>query len=169
MIEIYREVKGYEDYLISNYGKVFSLHANRLMAPALDAGGYCFVKIGGRQGKHMSIHRLVASAFLKNPDKKRTVNHKDGDKQNNAVFNLEWATHSENERHAWTNEMKKTSLLRLQKVSRAVKQLTMDGEVINEFYSARHASKCVGVDGSSIIKCCKGKMAHTKGFKWKYA
>ncbi len=63
--------------------------------------GYQSMLIGGRKGKRVMIHRVVAELFLPNPEKKRTVNHKDGNKQNNAVSNLEWATHSENHLHSF--------------------------------------------------------------------
>lgn len=111
--EIFVPVKGAEGhYEVSNTGKVRSVAGGRRKGVELkqqtykngNNRGYRTVSLV-KDGKVMSatVHRLVASAFISNPLSKPTVNHKDSDKTNNDVSNLEWATHSENERHARAN------------------------------------------------------------------
>lgn len=110
--EVWKDIKGYEGfYQISNIGRVKSLVGwNRhryiqrelILKQTMSTTGYLKVELK-KDGKRKSIkvHRLVASAFLDNPEGKKTVNHKDGNKTNNEVSNLEWNTHSENINHAF--------------------------------------------------------------------
>lgn len=89
---------------ISTTGSVYSLSVKRMLIPQIvGIVGKQYYSIGVRKGRrsiHLKIHRLVAQAFLPNPENKPCVNHKDGNKLNNHVVNLEWATHSENALHA---------------------------------------------------------------------
>jgi len=105
MEEAYRPVVDYEDlFLISNLGNLYSLRTNKLLKQQIHPNGYYIfaTKIGGRSGsnKCFKIHRLVAEAFIQNPDNKPQVNHIDGNKLNNRVDNLEWVTNKENAHHA---------------------------------------------------------------------
>ena len=102
-MEVYRTVQGYEGlYEISNYGRVKSLNYNRtgkerIMKPAANTKGYLCVGLfkDGKMKSHR-VHRLVASAFIENPDELPEVNHKDEDKTNNCANNLEWCLHKDN-------------------------------------------------------------------------
>lgn len=104
--EIWKEVENYPDYDIRSYGRVKSYKRSngRLMSLSSDGQGYLKVNfdIGGKN-KSIKVHRLVASAFLKEVKGKNYVNHKDGNKKNNHISNLEWVTPSENTRHAFDN------------------------------------------------------------------
>jgi len=95
---------GNQGYEVSNTGKVRSSKTGKILKPAL-VSGYERISLG--YGKCMFVHRLVAMAFLANPENKPCVNHIDGNKVNNDVSNLEWATYSENERHSFDNLGKK--------------------------------------------------------------
>lgn len=105
-MEIWKDVVGYEEYFqISNEGRLFSKRSHKVLKQTISKTGYYTVstKIGGRTGisKCFRIHRVVAEAFLVNPQNKETVNHIDGNKLNNNLSNLEWATYSENSQHAF--------------------------------------------------------------------
>lgn len=103
--EIWKDVLEYEDvFQVSTRGRIFSKRTNRILQASTLKTGYLGVssRIGGRKGKTicLKVHRVVAVAFVLNPNNLPCVNHIDGVKGNNSVDNLEWVTHSENVRHA---------------------------------------------------------------------
>ena len=117
MKEEWKPIEGYEGlYEVSNLGRVKSIERNvpfrgssitmhgKVLKPYANENGYCFVVLyqNTRQKRH-KIHRLVAETFIPNPEKKKCINHVDGNKKNNRVDNLEWCTHSENNKHAHDN------------------------------------------------------------------
>lgn len=89
-----KEIKGFENYIIDTEGNVFSKHSNRYLIPTLTQDGYQRVKLCFGNGKYINktIHRIVAETFLLNPNNLPQVNHKDENKLNNSVDNLEWCT-----------------------------------------------------------------------------
>ncbi len=97
-------------YSVSKEGVILNTETGKRLKPYL-VRGYPTVDIGYRRGERITrrVHRLVAEAFISNPKRKRTVNHKDGDKENNKVDNLEWATHGENTLHAYKTGLNKGS------------------------------------------------------------
>lgn len=104
--EEYRDVVGFEDYFqVSNMGNIYSKRSNRILKQTKSKTGYWTfaTKIGGRNGSDhcFKVHRLVADAFIPNPEGKPFVNHIDGSKTNNILSNLEWVTAKENSAHAW--------------------------------------------------------------------
>jgi len=106
MNEIWKDILGYEgDYQVSNKGRVKSFvkyPEGRILKPCNRGNGYLYINLykNGTKKKH-SIHRLVATAFIKNPENKATVNHLDSNTTNNNLENLEWATHAENTKHGF--------------------------------------------------------------------
>lgn len=166
MKEYWKPVVGYENlYEVSNLGKVRSLNFDgsnktKIMTP-YDVHGYKRIRIfKNKVPRSTGVHRLVAEAFICNPDKKEFVNHKDGNKSNNSVDNLEWATHSENTLHAFR-------VLKVKphggKKKRAVK-IIETGQI---FSSVKEASTC-GYNRSSIISCCQGRYHTANGYHWEY-
>lgn len=107
MNEIWRDIEGFEGYYqISNIARVKSLRKGLIMKPVYEGCGYLQVQFPFPKKKHHKVHRLVAKAFLPNPDNKPFVNHKDGNKSNNLPENLEWVTASENINHAYRTKIR---------------------------------------------------------------
>ena len=106
--EILKPIQGYEDrYLISSYGRVYSIRGKRWLKYSVPKCGYPQVGLCvHNKCVNYMIHRLVAQTFLNKPIDKDYVNHIDGNKLNNHVDNLEWVTRSENEKHAYANGLK---------------------------------------------------------------
>ena len=180
--EEWKDIAGYEGlYQISNFGHVKSLHSNgRVLKLHEDKGGYLTVCLFWKcKYKCCKVHRLVASAFIANPENKPTVNHIDGNKKNNRVDNLEWATHKENIVHANKTGLRHVTDAQRQAASENGKKTChrnrpkravfyRKNAVRVQFESAHDAARAVGGSPSPIIKCCKGKKKTYKGFEWGY-
>ena len=123
----YYKIKGYEDYYITKSGKIFSTLTNKELKFDRSCRGYCKVKLMDRRlGRFITlqVHRIVATQFIPNPNNLPEVNHKDGNKSNNSIYNLEWCTAEYNHRHA-----KETNLYKVEEDSPRAK-LTKE-QVIN--------------------------------------
>lgn len=167
LAETWKDIKGYEGfYKISNYGNVMSLPRNgtvkhsRILKQNTDKCGYKYVnlqKLG--KSKTEKVHRLVANNFIPNTQNKREVNHKDGNKANNRVDNLEWVTTSENQLH---------SIYALDHSRKQIVQYTIDGKAIKVWKSLAKAAKALKICGSDISRCCNGIRATAGGYKWRF-
>lgn len=163
--EEWRPIKDYEGlYEVSNFGRVKSLCAGRwkntmLRKPQPTQNGYMAVMLK-KSGKvrQITIHRLVAIAFLDNPDGLREVNHKDEDKKNNRADNLEWCTRKYNQNY---NEHYKIYY-------KPVIQLTKDGTKVGRYESLKEAQKATGIPSSYISGVLRGRRRTTGGFRWQY-
>ncbi|AYV78701.1 MAG: HNH endonuclease [Edafosvirus sp.] len=164
--EIWKKIDGYSDFEISNLSNIFNVITGNPRQKQIK-NGYEYIRLIGNNKKEKSlrVHRLVAKAFIDNDDpvNKKQVNHKDGNKLNNIVDNLEWITSPDNKKHAV-----ETGLLETQ--ARIVLQCDEDGKTIKEFPSIIEASKETGIDDGSICKVCKenGVNQTAGGFIWKY-
>lgn len=167
--EYWKPVVGYEElYQVSNFGRVKSLPRNgtvkyaRILKPGTDKDGYFKVYLyKNNKLKTFTVHRLVAEAFLPNPDNLPCVNHKDECKTNNNVNNLEWCTHEYNINFGTRNE--KVS----KKLSKTVLQYTLDGEFVREWKSTMECERN-GYNHSAVAACCRGELKKYKDFIWKY-
>jgi len=104
-----KQVKGFENYLITLDGRVFSLYTMKFIKSKVTNAGYHQIQLFSGKGnyKHFSVHRLVAEAYILNPENKEQVNHMDGNKLNNLMCNLEWMTRSENQKHCSDTGLRK--------------------------------------------------------------
>lgn len=193
MNEVWKPIEGYEGrYEVSNSGLVRSLNYHRtgkvkILKTHTDRYGYVCVELPkeNNRRKHLTVHRLVAQAFVPNPKEKPEVNHKDGDKQNNCFSNLEWVTMAENQRHAWINGMKELSrrkssergvakevIERLsiynnkRKKPIAARNLSTGEEKI--YSSQREAANAINGDQGNILKVLKGRARQHKGYTFRY-
>lgn len=171
--EVWKDIEGYDGfYKISNLGRCKSHHAlgsgkytseGRILKPFKCTNGYLEYQFrkNGKRKCHLA-HRLVAQAFILNPNNKPEVNHKDEDITNNTVTNLEWVTSKENVNYGTRN-------IRVgNKLSKKVVQLTTDGKLVKIHSGLQKAGEEMNVDCTGIIRVCKGKQKTSKGFKWMY-
>lgn len=193
MEEIWKDIEGYEGlYQVSNSGRVKSLERykenhsklqkveEKIKTVSIDNIGYyrvCLYK--DNKLKNARVHRLVAQTFIPNPDNLREVNHKDGNKLNNNIDNLEWVTSSENNKHAWntglhicTEKQRKQLSKNNQKYkSKEIHQLDLNGNYIRTWINAHEASRQLDIDRSTISQCCTGGRRNKTagGYKWCFA
>lgn len=161
MVEVWKPVKSYENYYeVSNLGNVKRLKKDKHLVPSKDLNGYFQVllcKNGTR--KCMKIHKLVANAFIENPNNYNVVNHKDEVKTNNFVENLEWCTIKYNVNYG-------TGLTRAaQKRMMPIYQM-LNKEIIATYKSAVEASEITGINYSKIRMCCRNERKTAGGYEW---
>lgn len=176
-ISMKKKIEGFDGYLIDNFGNVYSLNYGglgyvRQLKQQRDKDGYSIVCLcNGNKPCFKKVHRLVAEAFIPNPEKKSQVNHKNGKRDDNRLENLEWCTPLENNLHSYRVLHKKSPTLgkfgKDNSLSKMVLQIK-DGKVIAEFYGINEASRIARVYSSNICNCCKGKIKTAGGYVWKY-
>ena len=185
-MEIWKDIKGYEGlYQVSNIGRVRSvdryvnhigckvIRKGKILRPATDTSGYHGVILSKNNiAKRYKVSRLVASAFIPNPQNKEQVNHIDGNKLNNNVVNLEWCTASENIEHAYKNGLLIIPSGSNDKRSIRVNQIDKNtGAIIATYAGLREAERITGIRHGNIWCCCQGRYKHKTagGYKWEYA
>ena len=175
--ERFAPIEGFPDYQITSHGRVFSLKSGKMneLKQRKNNRGYLMANLR-KDNKHYckTVHRLVAQAFILNPENKTDVNHIDEDKTNNHVSNLEWVTHKENCNHGTRNERtsKTNSDGRMKGINhpsaRAVIGFKINGCDI-KYYKYMCEGEKDGFDHSTISKCCNGKLKKHKNYVWYYA
>ena len=161
-VETFVKIEGFEKYEVSNLGKVRNMKTGKILKPILRRDGYLVLCLyGHNKQKHLLLHRIIATAFVDNPDEKPCVNHIDENKLNNDLSNLEWCSVRENNVHG--TRMKRIAEKRFKKVI----QLDLNDNVLNVFESIKQAGQETGVFATSISACCNGRIKSSGGFKWK--
>ena len=177
-MEIWKDVVGFEGfYQVSNKGKVRSVdrkvqcsnsvrfYKGKELSVCTDDKGYSRVLLAVA-GKHKScqVHRLVAMAFVENPDNLPEINHKDENPSNNCADNLEWCSKIYNLEYGTGRERS------IQSHRKAVRQYSLNGEMIAEYDGVNSAARAIGKpnDAAAITKCCSGKNRTAHGYIWRY-
>ena len=156
MIEQWKNIVDYPDYEISNLGRVRSLKFGKevILSPGMRNDGYLLVNLWKNgEKKGFLVHRLVAQAFIPNPFNYPCINHKDHNRQNNNVENLEWCTAQYNVEYSRAKQ---------------VGQYDLNGNLIRTWKSAAEIERSLGYSDSSISKCCRGLLPSAYGYKWRY-
>lgn len=180
--QCWRDIEGYEGkYQVSNTGRVRSLNYNgtgktKVLKPCISNMGYKLISLWKNgKGKSYLVHRLVAQAFLPNPNNYPMINHIDENKANNQVSNLEWCTNKYNINYGTRNERASNSMKGKYKgknnpSAKPVLMFTLDGEFIRRFECVTDANEYLGKDrdNTNISMCARGKNKTAWGYIWKY-
>lgn len=167
MSEKWADIKGFEGlYQVSNLGRVKSLPRQgtyatpHILVPSKDKNGYLHVGLLKNSiRKTKRVHRLVAEAFIDNPDKLPEINHKDENKQNNQVSNLEWCTRKYNVNYG----------SRTEKTQKAVMQFNKAGVLVATYKGLNEIKRALKIKNvSNISNVCKGKRKSAYGYVWKF-
>lgn len=166
-IEVFAKIPINQHYEVSNFGRVRSFKRRKMkyLKPCPRGhSGYICVRLQFDDGHHKdySIHNLVAMTFIPNPNNKPYVNHKDGNKKNNHIDNLEWVTASENTLH-WYHE-----LGAIENRGKRIYMYSKNGNYIREYRNAKFAGTELNIDPSSIIACAHGQRKSAGEFLWSF-
>lgn len=156
-----KDIKDYEGlYAVTEEGQVWSYRSNKFLSPKVRADKRIEVNLyKNGQSKMFFVHRLVALAYIPNPEELPQINHKDENPQNNNINNLEWCDCKYNNNYGTHNE-------RMGKAhSKAVYCIELD----TTFYGTREAERQTGTNHVCICNCCKGKQKTAGGYHWRYA
>lgn len=173
MNEVWKDISGYDGlYQVSSFGRFRSLdtilkmkngidrfHEGHVIQPYVANDGYLMINLTKDSVRRSyKAHRIVAEAFIANPFKRPFVNHKNENKQDNRVENLEWCTNKYNIRYGTTQKK------RIEKIGWKVRQFSADGTYIQTFISMRAASRILKIPMNGIYDNCNGKTKSYKGF-----
>ena len=156
---MFKQIKDFPRYLISENGEIWDSKKERFINQSINNLGYVLVSLSnGIKFYVKRVHRLVAEAFIPNPNNWPEVNHKDENKTNNYYLNLEWCTREYNNNYGTHN----------QKISKALSKKVYCVETGEIYDSVTLASKATGVNRTGISKVITGKRITAGGFHWKY-
>lgn len=183
--EIWKPIAGWDNsYEISTHGRVrsklryvenrFSIRPirQRIIVQQIGKNGYASVRLAGKMAKQKYVHRLVCEAFIPNPENLPQVNHKDGNRLNNNLYNLEWCTQKDN-----LNDPARISKLKIHSIknrnnylSKPVIRYDMNGSFVAKYSSLHEAERVTGILQNRISQACRKKGAHItcSGSIWRF-
>jgi len=186
MKEEWKTIENFSSYKVSNKGRVYSFISDKMMKPYKTKKGYLRLNLKNDKGGYSKklVHILVAKEFLLDPpNEDYQINHKNLDKEDNRISNLEWVTCKENVNHKIDNDPERLKYLKeeMSKIGEKYNSLGVEAskkavmqidkktnEVVNIFESAREASRQIGANYKSISKVCNGKRKTHMGYKWEF-
>lgn len=182
-METWKDIEGYEGiYQVSSFGRVISMprkvnnrwgyfiSKQKNIKPRISKCGYGFVALyKNNKRKDVRIHRLVANAFLNNLNCYPIINHKDGNKMNNNVENLEWCSYSQNTNHAIENNLIRFYKGSQNKKARKIAQCDLNGNVVKVWFGVRDVARQTGYSYGNIDQCIRNKRKTAYGYVWRVA
>lgn len=194
---MWKDIKGFEsDYKINEFGKVYSLKSNKILSQSINIHGYYMVYLCREGGKTIAkqLHRLIAEAFIPNPENKPCIDHINSIRTDNRIENLRWCTYKENNNNPIFKEklstshigkkLSKETILKREKTkkekggkinrklnngnSKPIIQFDLSMNKINIFPSMMEVWRTLKYNPSNISMCCNGKRKSAYGFIWKY-
>lgn len=168
-MEVWKDIPGTNgEYKISNYGKVMTVKTGRILAPSIDERGYERVGLFKTdRSRRYKVHRLVAITYIPNPGNKEQVNHKDGNKRNNSVDNLEWVTNEENMHHSRVNGLHDGHKKFCESRKKRIIATHIESGKETVFDSILAAKKALGTN--HIQEVLRGLRYEAKGYTFRYA
>ena len=160
-MEKWKVIELYPKYEVSSFGRIRNVKTKYVLK-FYKNNGYLVVNLmKDKKARRKLVHRLVAIEFIENKANKNTVNHIDGNKENNHIENLEWLTQKENIQHAYKNNLSKVRVC-------PITQYNLEKEILRHFNSIKEVETEFGYDRSAIIRVCKGRSKTAYGYIWKY-
>lgn len=175
----FENIKGYKVYEngeVHSYriGKTVVDEVQKVLNGYPNTKGYLLVDLSTKK-RGVKVHRLVAMAFLPNPENKPQVNHIDGDKTNNNLNNLQWVTNGENQKHAFKLGLNQPHIKEKNyqyrgghKNCKVVRQMDLEGNEIAIHKSIAIAGRSLGKGYTTITKACHGEIPTAYGYKWEF-
>lgn len=161
MNEIWKTIPIADNYEASNLGKIRNKKTKYIVKEQINKTGYNTVSLFTNKNKTFRVHKLVASAFIDNPNNYKEINHIDGNKLNNNVNNLEWCSRSYNVKQAFVLGLKNNSYL-----NKRVGQYDMEDNLIKKWNSQKEIGIELGYNLSVISNCCNNHIKSAYGYKW---
>ena len=157
-------IKSVERYMLNRWGNGFKKWREKIKIQTLSKNGYYTVRLSNNgKDKGYSTHRLVAEAFVPNPENKPCVDHINTDRTDNRAENLRWCTNKENQ----NNPLTKIKMKRNKSKAKPIIQLTKTNELVQKWESASQVQRDLGYNKSAISSCCRGAKSKTAyGYKW---
>lgn len=181
MEEIWKDIPGYEGlYRASNLGRIKRisfLHGKsqkqikkeKILKPIRNKNGYYYITLSKNGSKQYRLHRIILLTFLPTIDSyKLQVNHKNGNKNDNSLKNLEWVNCKQNIQHAFKNGLNCGRRNSQNKLSKKVYQYDMNGNKIKEWESTMQIERELAINNVSISQCCLNKIKYSHDFIWRY-
>ena len=175
MEEIWKTIEDYPNYMVSNLGNVKALNYNKtgeekILKTSHNNGGYHSLTLSkNNKKKQITVHKLVAEAFIPNPENKPCIDHINTDRTDNRAENLRWVTYQENQNNPKTIVNHSVAVKgNKNPMAKEILQYTLTNEFIKSWDCSMDVQRELGINNANIIQCCKGKRKTTGGYKWVY-